>query len=243
MKNRNSELMEMLEYLELFALEERFKAICDSPKFSALNSVQFLQELVAAEYDYRKEDRLDRLLRLSRLGKNTALASNLKSGNGRIYNENVVRQILTLGFVEKRLNLCIFGQSGIGKTYAAKAIGAECCRSEYKTYFTDCMTLIDELLILKSSNVIKFNKKLKTMSKVQVLILDDFLITHINEERASILFRLIKMREDFGTSTVVTCQYPADDWGDFMGDQNEPALSDAIRRRLTSGFILNIESA
>ena len=113
MKNRNSELMEMLEYLELFALEERFKAICDSPKFSSLDSVQLLLELVSAEYDYRKEDRLDRLLRLSRLGKNTALASNLKSGNGRIYNENVIRQILTLGFVEKRLNLCIFGQSRI----------------------------------------------------------------------------------------------------------------------------------
>jgi len=63
------------------------------------------------------------------------------------------------------------------------------------------------------------------------------------EERTSILFQLIKLREVFGTSTVVTCQYPADDWGDFMGEQNEPALSDAIRRRLTSGFILNIETA
>ena len=243
MKYRNSDLMEMLEYLELFAFEERFKAIYESPKFSSLDSVQFLQELVAAEYDYRKEARLDRLLRLSRLGKNTALASNLKSGNGRIYNENVVRQILTLGFVEKRLNLCIFGQSGIGKTYAAKAIGAECCRGEYKTYFTDCTTLIDELLFMKNSDSAKYTKKLKYFGKIQVLILDDFLITHINQERASILFQLIKLREVQGTSTVVTCQYPADDWGDFMGDQNEPALSDAIRRRLTSGFILNIETA
>ena len=51
MKKRNSELMEMLEYLELFALEERFKAICDSPKFSSLDSVQLLQELVSAEYE------------------------------------------------------------------------------------------------------------------------------------------------------------------------------------------------
>ena len=79
MKYRNSDLMEMLEYLELFAFEERFKAISESPKFSSLDSVQFLQELVTAEYDYRKEDRLDRLLRLSRLGKNTALASDRKS--------------------------------------------------------------------------------------------------------------------------------------------------------------------
>ncbi len=51
----------------------------------------------------------------------------------------------------------------------------------------------------------------------EVLILADFLITQINEEDSSILFRLIKI----GTpSTVVTCQYPADDCGDFMGNQN-----------------------
>ena len=128
-------------------------------------------------------------------------------------------------------------------TRTSQAIGAECCRGEYKTYFTDCTTLIDELLIMKTSDPAKYNKKLKYFGKIQVLILDDFLITHINEERASILFQLIKLREVFGTSTVVTCQYPADDWGDFMGEQNEPALSDAIRRRLTSGFILNIETA
>ncbi len=47
----------------------------------------------------------------------------------------------------------------------------------------------------------------QNLGKIQVLILDDFLITHINEERASILFQLIKLREVCGTSTVVTCQY------------------------------------
>lgn len=240
---KNDDLMEMIEYLELFFLEERLKALLDSPKFAGLTSEQFLRELISAEYESRKEQRIDRLLRSSKLGKNTALVSNLKSGNGRIYNENLVKQLKSLSFVEKRLNICIFGESGIGKTYAAKALGAECCRNEYKTYFTDCTALIDELLILKNSNGIKYKQSLNKFGKFQVLILDDFLITHLNEERSSILFQLIKIRENNGTSTIVTCQYPATDWGDFMGSQNEPALSDAIRRRLTSGFILNIESA
>lgn len=103
--------------------------------------------------------------------------------------------------------------------------------------------MIDELLILKNSNGVKYKQSLNKFGKIQFLILDDFLITHLNEERSSILFQLIKLKETNGTSTIVTCQYPATDWGDFMGAQNEPALSDAIRRRLTSGFILNIESA
>lgn len=240
---KNDDLMEMIEYLELFSLEERLKSLLDSPKFAGLTSEQFLRELISAEYESRKEQRIDRLLRSSKLGKNNALVSNLKSGNGRIYNENLVKQLKSLSFVEKRLNICIFGESGIGKTYAAKALGAECCRNEYKTYFTDCTALIDELLILKNSNGIKYKQSLNKFGKFQVLILDDFLITHLNEERSSILFQLIKIRENNGTSTIVTCQYPATDWGDFMGSQNEPALSDAIRRRLTSGFILNIESA
>lgn len=242
MKN-NEKLMEMPEYLELFTFEERFNDVLSSPKFAGLDAVQFVTELVTAEYDRKKEDRIDRLLRSSKLGENKAVISNLKSGDGRVFNENIIRQIKSLSFVEKRLNLCIFGESGIGKTYAAKAIGAECCRNEYKTLFADCTALIEELLILKSSDSQKYRKKLSLMGKLQVLILDDFLITRLNEERSAVLFQLIKLRETNGTSTIVTCQYPATDWGDFMGTQSEPALSDAIRRRLTSGFILNIETA
>lgn len=144
---KNDDLMEMIEYLELYSLEERLKSLLDSPEFAGLTSEQFLRELISAEYESRKEQRIDRLLRSSKLGKNTALVSNLKSGNGRIYNENLVKQLKSLSFVEKRLNICIFGESGIGKTYAAKALGAECCRNEYKTYFTDCTALISEKIM------------------------------------------------------------------------------------------------
>lgn len=162
-----------------------------------------------------------------------------KYGVPSIFNTDCGSQYTSGEFIEqlKYYNVEI-SMDGIGR---CKDNIAECCCNEYKTYFTDCTALIDELLILKNSNGIKYKQSLNKFGKFQVLILDDFLITHLNEERNSILFQLIKIRENNGTSTIVTCQYPATDWGDFMGSQNEPALSDAIRRRLTSGFILNIE--
>lgn len=237
------DIISMMDYLELFTAADKFGYVMTEPAMAELTTEQAVREIISAEYENQKAKRFNELLKHSKTGRNAAVASNLKSGNGRIYNDNLARQLLSMTFVTGRRNLCIFGESGIGKTYAAKAIGIECCRNEYSTYFIDTTNLLDELLICKSTDGKKFKSRLNFFTRVQVLILDDFLITRLNEERSLILFQLIKAREAKETSTIVTCQYPASDWSDFMGAKNEPALSDAVRRRLTSGCIMEIEAA
>ena len=74
--------------------------------------------------------------------------------------------------------------------------------------------------------------------------IDDFAISRYSEEGMKILYHLIKMKADLGTSTLFTSQYSPDEWGKYLSDEKECyGKLDGIRRRLTTGFTVLIEKA
>ncbi len=84
----------------------------------------------------------------------------------------------------------------------------------------------------------------KYYAKIQLLFIDDFAISRYSEEGIKILYHLLKMRDDFGTSTLFSCQYSPDEWGKQLSDKEECyGKLDGIRRRLTTGFTVLIERA
>ena len=61
---------------------------------------------------------------------------------------------------------------------------------------------------------------------------------------SSTLYHLIKLRDDLGTSTLFSCQYSPDEWGNQLSDEKECyGKLDGIRRRLTTGFTVLIGKA
>lgn len=61
---------------------------------------------------------------------------------------DIVDTLSTLNFVRNGMNLCIFGASDSGKTYLAKAIGAEACR-EFRVAYYHCEDMAGDLAILR----------------------------------------------------------------------------------------------
>ena len=79
---------------------------------------------------------------------------------------------------------------------------------------------------------------------IQLLFIDDFAISRYSEEGIKILYHLIKLRDDLGTSTLFSCQYSPDEWGKQLSDEKECyGKLDGIRRRLTTGFTVLISRA
>ena len=80
--------------------------------------------------------------------------------------------------------------------------------------------------------------------KIQRKSGSNFLDNQHSEEGIKILYHLIKLRDDLGTSTLFTCQYSPDEWGNQLSDEKECyGKLDGIRRRLTTGFTVLIEKA
>ena len=232
----------MLDGLGLTTAAIRWRSIQDSPELGNYSSQQLLREILTAQYSEAMNHRYETNLRLSKLIDKQACVENLKTGNGRKYNDDIIRQILTFRFVPKHLNIGIYGKTGAGKTYCMSAICNEACRQNYRSMLVDYCDLLDELLILvQKQELEKYRKRLKYYSKIRILFIDDFCISRYSEEGIKILYHLLKTRDDLGYPTVFTSQHAPNEWGQQLSDDPQCfGKLDGIRRRLTSGYTVEI---
>ena len=102
-----------------------------------------------------------------------------------------------------------------------------------------------QLIVLnRQEDLNKYRKRIRYYARIQLLFIDDFAISRYSEEGIKILYHLIKLRDDLGTSTLFSCQYSPDEWGNQLSDEKECyGKLDGIRRRLTTGFTVLIEKA
>ena len=245
MKSDYSVIIEMLEFLNLPIASGHFSELMRSPDLTNYNAVQLLREVLEEQYLDKAATKFETNLRLSSLINKGALIENLKTGNGRIYNDAVVEQLQSFAFAEDRLNVGIYGITGAGKSYFLSAYCVEACRRNYRCKYIDYSDLLDELIILnRQEDLSRYRKRIKYYAKIQLLFIDDFAISRYSEEGMKILYHLIKMKADFGTSTLFTSQYSPDEWGKYLSDEKECyGKLDGIRRRLTTGFTILIEKA
>ena len=245
MKSETNDIYEMLDTLALPAAAQRFAELSESPELGSYTALQLLREVLEPQYIETLNKRFETNLRLSSLINKGAVAENLKTGNGRIYNDATVEQVLEFHFAENRQNVGIYGVTGAGKSYFLSACCVEACRRNYRGKFVDYSDLLDELIVLnRQEDLNKYRKRIRYYARIQLLFIDDFAISRYSEEGIKILYHLIKLRDDLGTSTLFSCQYSPDEWGNQLSDEKEcSGKLDGIRRRLTTGFTVLIEKA
>lgn len=235
MKNDpTTDIYETLDTLLLPAAAQRFTELCKNPELGSYTALQFIREVLEPQYIETLNNRFETNLRLSSLINKGALAENLKTGNGRIYNDATVEQILKFHFVENRQNAGIYS-----------ACCVEACRRNYRCKFVDYSDLLDELIVLnRQEDLNKYRKRIRYYARIRLLFIDDFAISRYSEEGIKILYHLIKLRDDLGTSTLFICQYSPDEWGNHLNDEKECyGRLGGIRRRLTTGFTVLIEKS
>ena len=243
MKKNNTDIFEMLDSLSLPISAQRFNKLAQSPELCNYTAMQFMREVLEPQYTEMLNNRFETNLRLSSLINKSAMTEMLKTGNGRIYNDATVTQVLNFYFAENRQNVGIYGVTGSGKSYFLSACCVEACKRNYRCKFVDYSELLDELIVLnRQKDLNRYRKRIKYYARIQLLFIDDFAISRYSEEGIKILYHLLKLRDDLGTSTVFSCQYSPDEWGKQLSDENECyGKLDGIRRRLTTGFTVLIE--
>ena len=111
----------------------------------------------------------------------------------------------------------------------------------YRCQFLDYCDMMDELLKLLNKDLAKYMKRLKYYSRLQLLFIDDFGISRYFEDGIKILYHLLKSRADLHYPTVFNTQYEPSEWGKCLSDDPECfGKLDGIRRRLTTGFTVEI---
>lgn len=86
-------------------------------------------------------------------------------------NEQEMRELASLGFLEKNENIVFLGPSGVGKTHLATSIGIAAAKKHASTYFIKCNDLLQQLKRAQLEN--RLDARLKHFSKYRLLIIDE----------------------------------------------------------------------
>lgn len=141
-------------------------------------------------------------------------------------NQNQLMNLSGLGFIEKKENILFLGNSGVGKTHLATAIGIESAKARYSTYFIKCHELLTNLRQAQHEN--RLESRLKFYTRCKLLIIDELGYLPLQKGDERLLFQLIDRRYE-NKSTIITTNLPFDKWNENF---NDSFITNAILDRL-----------
>ena len=167
-----------------------------------------LASMIEAEYSDKSSKRVNNRLRNARLIGGPEKLSNYVDSISREYLPNgITENPASMNFVRKDRNICILDKSDSGKTYLARAVGMEACK-KFKVEYHHFNDFLEKLAALKRNDFNKYQKRFQLLAKLDVLILDGFLLhTLVNEEEVKVLFNVLETRSENQKSTIV-CSPP-----------------------------------
>lgn len=227
-------LVEHLRELHLPTMRECFEDLARRAEQETSSYERYLLELAERECQVRRANRVERLLRQSRLPLEKDLASfDLKRLPARVARK--VRTLLDGTFLDRKENLLAFGKPGSGKTHLLCALGQELIRNNRKVYFSSCGLMVQELLIAKRD--LKLSRVLKRLAGYDALILDDLGYVQQSREEMEVLFTLLAERYERG-SVMITSNLPFSKWEAIFKDPMTTAA--AIDRLVHHSVILEL---
>lgn len=108
-----------------------------------------------------------------------------------------------------------YGESGLGKTHLAIALGRQAIQRGYSTLFIPANDLLDLLSKARKNNVLE--EKLTLLCRNKLLIIDELgFPLDGNDDWASLFYTLIAKRHE-KLSTVITTNRSIKDWPHYLG--------------------------
>ena len=194
----------------------------------------YLAEVMEREREVRRHNRVQRLLRESKL----PLEKSFDAFERDRLSSMVMAQVKALiegSFVDRSENVLAFGNPGSGKTHLLCAIGQELIQQGRRVLFSSCSLLVQQLLIAKRD--LNLPRILKRLHKYDALIIDDIGYVQQNREEMEILFILLAERYERG-SMMITSNLPFSKWERIFKDPMTAAA--AIDRLVHHSIILEL---
>lgn len=207
-------LHQACEILELVHMDVVYDHYAEEASKGSISYLEFLDKLLWAEIEAKRDRATKANMKLEKLPYVKTLDKFdfefQPSANARKMNE-----LKTLGFISRAENVVLLGPPGVGKTHLAVGLAVEAIKNGFTAYFLSAHELI--AMIKENISSGRIHRKVKTLCKPGILIIDEVGYAAMDNETAHYFFQIVSSRYEKG-SIILTSNKSYGEWGDVFGD-------------------------
>lgn len=185
----------------------------------ALSHLDFLDLALGEQAARRRERSVERRIRDAQFAERKTLEAFDWKFNQKAINRQHIEQLATGEFIQRRTNLIMIGQSGVGKSHIIQAIGIKACALGYRVLYRTSAQLISDLTASLADKTLP--QRLRFYERPDLLLIDEFGFDRIERlespQAAHLLYKVIDSRHRMG-STAIVSNVDVDLWGDYLAD-------------------------
>lgn len=224
----NQQNYNKMKALKLSGMAESYETLFMNPSFKDMEFDELLGVLLDHEESIRKSNKLGRLLKQATFPEEASIEQIIYDADRKL-DKNLLMKLSTGNYIQEGRDIVFKGVSGAGKTWLAIAYGVQACRQFYRVKYTRLPDLLEEFKIASHQADGSYTKLMNKLIKVDVLILDEWLLFELTKDEATLLLEIINARYTAKKSNIFCSQFDIQGWYEKLGDGT---LAEAILDRI-----------
>ncbi len=207
-------IQQQMQDLNLLGMSQVFETDLTMAGKQDWSHEEFLSKLLQSEKSYRDDKVVEKKVKSAHFKRNAFLEDfdmTVKRG----VNKTILQELMSLRWLEFAKPIIFVGQTGMGKSYLAEALGRYACSQRKTVLFKESTELF--LMISEGRRLNRYLTTRKRLAAFDVLIIDDFGMRKLNSTEAQDLKELLEMRS-INKSTFFTTQLPINHWNEVIDD-------------------------
>jgi DNA replication protein DnaC len=221
----NPTLNQMLS-LGLTGMAAAWRDLAEQPGSNELSRDEWIGLMVDREVSVRADKRIRNKLASAKLRFAEACIEDIDFAASRALDRRNTLALAQGAWLKANENLIITGQTGTGKSWLSCAFARQAARLDHSVLYTRVPRLFEDLALARLDG--SFPRLFAKLTRVQLLILDDFGTHALSDQQRFHLFEIVEERYR-RKSTLITAQVPVASWHSLIADNT---VADAVLDRI-----------
>ena len=238
----NASTIEQLRAMKFSSMAKEFESQLENPgTYAQMGFEDRFGLLVDAEWNRRQANKLARRIRDAHLDIPSATIDTVEYYADRKLDKAEITRYATCQYIDEEHHIIIKGATGSGKTFLGCALGNAACRKFKSVRYTRMPELLDDLSIARAEG--QFKKVTRAYAKVDLLILDEWLLRRLSAQESYDLLEIIEHRSKHG-STIFCTQYETAGWYERINpdpEQDSPIVDAIMDRIINNAYIVSVD--